>query len=134
MFLNLAFLLRPLILSPTLSSLIPALPTILLRKGPGPRETGRRLLSDADDAAGRTSAGVTGGLALLVPALAEVVGAGVNDDGAAQHALGADQLHMVVRYAALAVALPVRLEVAQVAHVAVPVRGGAVFFAEGVDC
>lgn len=48
------------------------------------RQTDRRarLVGDADDAAGRAEAGVAGDLGLLVAALAEVVGAGVDDDGA----------------------------------------------------
>ena len=40
------------------------------------------LLSDADDTASRSGACVTGLLALFVIALAEVVGAGVDDDSA----------------------------------------------------
>ena len=92
------------------------------------------LLGDADDAAGRTTARIARRLALLVPALAQVVGAGVHDDGPAEDALGADELDMLVRDGALGVALSVRLEVAKVADVALAVGGGAVSFGEGVDC
>ena len=91
------------------------------------------LCRDADDTARRTAARVARLLALLVAALAEVVGAGVDDDGAAEHALGADQLDELVGDAALGVALAVRLEVAQVADVALAVLGRAVGLGEGVD-
>ena len=92
------------------------------------------LLSDPNDAASRTTARVARRLALLVPALAEVVGARVHDDGAAEDALGPDELDLAVRQGPLGVALRVRLEVAEVADVAFCVRGGAVRFAEWVDC
>jgi hypothetical protein len=92
------------------------------------------LLGDTDNTASRTGARVASLLALLVLALTEVVGAGVHDDGAAQHALRADQLDELVRDAALGVALGVGLEVAQVADVALAVGGGAVGLVVGVDC
>jgi len=57
----------------------------------------------------------------------------VHDDGAAQHALGADQLDELVRDGAFGVALGVGLEVAQVADVALAVGGGAVGLVVGVD-
>jgi hypothetical protein len=91
------------------------------------------LLGDTDNTASRTGASVASLLALLVLALAEVVGAGVDDDGAAEHALRADQLDELVRDAALGVALGVGLEVAQVADVALAVRRGAVRLVVGVD-
>jgi hypothetical protein len=72
-------------------------------------------------------------LALLVASLAEVIGAAVDDNRAADHALGSDQLDELVRHAALAVALAVGLEVAQVANVALAVLGGAVGLAVWVD-
>jgi len=68
-----------------------------------------------------------------VPAFAEVVGAGMHDDGAAEHALRADELDQLVGHGALGVALAVRLEVAEVADVALAVGGGAVFLAVRVD-
>lgn len=40
------------------------------------------LCGNANDTAGRSRAGVTGLLALFVPALAKVIGTGVDDDGA----------------------------------------------------
>ena len=52
----------------------------------------------------------------------------------AQNARLANQLDQAVLDAALGVALGVGLDVAKVADVAVRVGGGAVFFAEGVDC
>lgn len=51
-------------------------------------------------------------------ALAQIIRAGMHDDGAAQHGVFADQLDVLVGDGALAVALPVRVEVAQVADVA----------------
>ena len=61
------------------------------------------------------------------------VGAGVDDDGAAEDALGADQLDELVGDGALGVALGVGLEVAQVTDVALGVGGGAVGLVVGVD-
>ena len=94
----------------------------------------KSLLGDTNDTASRTSASVASLLALLVLTLAEVVGAGVDDDGAAEDALGADQLDELVRDGALGVALSIGLEVAQVADVALAVGGGAVGLVVGVDC
>lgn len=67
-------------------------------------------------------------------ALAEVVGAGVHDDGPAEDALGPDQLDEFVGDGSLGVALAVRLEVAEIADVADVVGGGAVLLGVGVDC
>lgn len=92
------------------------------------------LLGDTNDTASGTSASVASLLALLVLTLAEVVSASVDDDGAAEDALGADQLDELVRDGALGVALGVGLEVAQVADVALAVGGGAVGLVVGVDC
>lgn len=92
-----------------------------------------RLLSNTDDTASGTATSVTGLLALLVTALAEVVGASVHDDSAAEDALGADQLDVLVGHGALGVALGVGLEVAQVADVALAVAGGAVGLVVRVD-
>ena len=91
------------------------------------------LLGDTNDTASGTSASVASLLALLVLALAEVVGAGVDDDGAAEDALGADQLDELVGDGALGVALGVGLEVAQVADVALAVGGSTVGLVVGVD-
>ena len=48
-------------------------------------------LCDADDAAAESAAGVAGGLAEFVAALAEVVLVGVHDDGAAEDRVGSGQ-------------------------------------------
>lgn len=98
-----------------------------------PHHPSLNLLGDANNAASRTTASVASLLALLVAALAEVVGAGVHDDGAAQHALRADQLDVLVGHAARGVALAVGLEVAKVADVALGVGGGAVGLVVRVD-
>jgi hypothetical protein len=92
------------------------------------------LLGDTNDTASRTSASVASLLALLVLALAEIVGAGVDNNSATKNALRADQLDELVRDGALGVALGVGLEVAQVADVALAVGGGAVGLVVGVDC
>lgn len=91
------------------------------------------LLGNTDNTASGTSASVASLLALLVAAFAKVVGAGVDNDGAAEDALGADQLDVLVRDGALGVALGVGLEVAQVADVALAVGGGAVGLVVWVD-
>lgn len=98
-----------------------------------PRASSYYLLGDTNHAASGTTARVARSLALLVSALAQVVRAGVHDNGPAQHALGPDQLDLLVRDGALGVALAVRLEVAEVADVAFAVGGGAVGLGEGVD-
>lgn len=96
---------------------------------------GRRrfLVGDANDTAGRAGAGVASLEGLLVAALAEVVGAGVDNDGAADDALGANQLDEGVLDGALGVALAVGLDVAQVTDVAGLVGRGTVGLAVGVD-
>lgn len=66
-------------------------------------------------------------------ALAKVVSSSVNDNGAANDALGANQLDQLVRGAALSVALAVGLEVTQVTDVALVVFGRAVRLVVGVD-
>ena len=91
------------------------------------------LLGDTNDAASGTSASVASLLALLVLALAEVVSAGVDDDGAAEDALGADQLDELVRDGALGVALSIGLEVAKVTDVALAVGGSTVGLVVRVD-
>lgn len=91
------------------------------------------LLSDTNHTASRTTARIARSLTLLVSALAQVIRASVHDNGPAQHALGPDQLDLLVRDGALGISLAVRLEVAEVADVAFAVGGGAVGFREGVD-
>jgi hypothetical protein len=116
-----------------------------------------RLGGDTNDTARRAGACVTGLLGLGVATLAEIVGAGVYDDGAlysyqfpsawkgprgrgrergethADDAVLADELDQLVGGGALCVALAVCLEVAQVADVAVLIGGRAVLLAVGVD-
>ena len=113
------------------SSILPIpIPSHIL---PNSSTAGINLLGNTNNTASGTGAGVASLLALLVLALAEVVGAGVDDDGAAENALRADQLDELVRDGALGVALGVGLEVAQVADVALAVGGGAVGLVVGVD-
>ena len=66
-------------------------------------------------------------------ALAKVVSSSVNDNGATNDALGANQLDQLVRSAALSVTLAVGLEVTQVTDVALVVFGRAVRLVVGVD-
>lgn len=91
------------------------------------------LLRDPDDSAGGTPACIARGLALFMSALAEVVGAAMHDDGAAEHALGPNQLDLAVGNGTLAVPLSVGLEVAQIANMTVFVGGGTVLLPKGVD-
>lgn len=91
------------------------------------------LLSDTNNPASRTPTRIARRLTLLVSALAQIVRASVHDDGPAEHALGTDQLDLLVGDGALGVALGVRLEVAEVPDVAFAVGGGAVGLGEGVD-
>lgn len=93
----------------------------------------RRLLGDTNDTAGRAGASVASLLALLVATLAQVVGAGVDNNGAAEDALGADQLDELVGDGALGVALGVGLEVAQVANVTLAVGRSTVGLVVRVD-
>lgn len=92
------------------------------------------LLSNPNDPARRACTRITRELALLVFGLAQIIGASVHDNRPAQDALGPNQLDLLVREAALGVAPAVRLEVAQVADVALVVVGGAVCLGEGIDC
>lgn len=73
-------------------------------------------------------------LGLLVATLAQVVGAAVGDDGAADDGLGTNELDKLVGDGANGVALGVGLEVTKVTDVAVLVGGSTVALAVGVDC
>ena len=91
------------------------------------------LLSNTNDTTSRTRASIARLLALLIATLAEIISAGMHNDRAPEDTLRPDELDVLVLHAALGIALPVCLEVAQVAHVAVAVFWGAVFLAVGVD-
>lgn len=101
--------------------------------------------------AGRARAGVARLQRLLVASLAEVVSAGVADDGPlaivsisvlqntvlgtyANDTLGANDLDELVGHRALGVALGIRLDVAEVTNMAVLIGRGTVGLAVGVDC
>lgn len=64
---------------------------------------------------------------------AQIVGAGMHDEGPPQHALGPDQLDELIGNAALGVALAVGLIIAEVTDVADLVGRGAVLCGVGVD-
>lgn len=95
---------------------------------------GIRLGRDANNTAGWAGTGVASLEAVLVATLAEVVSAAVDDNGAADDAVRADQLDELVLDGALGNALGVRGDVAEVADVADLVGRRAVGLAEGVDC
>ena len=97
------------------------------------RSSHNNLVGDANNTASRARTSVTSLLGLLVSALAEVVSSSVNDNGATNDALGANQLDQLVRGAALSVALAIGLEVTQVTDVALVVFGRAVRLVVGVD-
>jgi len=68
-----------------------------------------------------------------VASLSEIVGASVDDNGAAENAVWTDQLDELVSDGALSVALTVGLEVAQVTNVTLGVGWSAVLLAVWVD-
>src|SRR4051812_24645839 len=76
------------------------------------------LRRDANDPAGRSRSGVASLQALLAVAPAQVVGTGVDDNGAANDTLWPDELHEPVLDGALGVSLAVRLDIAEIADVA----------------
>lgn len=92
------------------------------------------LCGNTDNAASWAGTSVASLLALCVATLAKVISTGVDNDGAAEDAVWADELDVLVFDRALAVALAVGLEVAQVSYVALAVLWGAVLLAVGVDC
>jgi len=91
------------------------------------------LVRNADDTTSRTSARITGLLALLAFSLAEIIGTRMHDDGTAQHALLSDQLDEAVLDAALAIAVAVGCKVSEVADVADLIGWCTVCLAEGVE-
>jgi len=68
-----------------------------------------------------------------VAAPAEVIGAAMDDDGATNDAVRADQLDQLIGNAALGIPLAVRLKVTQVTDMALVVFGGTVGFVVGVE-
>lgn len=92
------------------------------------------LLSNANDTASRTTAGIARSLTLLMSALAQIISASMHDNGPSQHALRPNQLDLLVRDGALGVALAVGFEVAEVADMAFTIGRGPVGFGERIDC
>ena len=115
----------------------------ILLNPPGESDLG----GNTDDTAGGTAAGVAGGERVLVAALAVVVGADVDNDGAADNRVGADErdllvcggsagrslpLHSAPRLTGdvnIGVARAVGLDIAEVTNVTVGVGGTAVVLA-----
>jgi hypothetical protein len=83
-------------------------------------------IRNANDATSRPSTSIARLQTILVPTFPQIIRARMHDDGAAQHGLLADQLDEAVLDAALAVAVGVGLEIAEVADVAHFVTGGTV--------
>ena len=90
-------------------------------------------MSNTDNPTSRPSPRIPRLLTLLIATLAKIIRASMHDNSAPKHALRPDQLNQLIGRRALAIALSVRLEVAEVAYVAVGVFGGAVFLALRVD-
>jgi hypothetical protein len=76
------------------------------------------LIRDPNNATSGPPPGITRDETLLMAALPQIIRASMHDDGASQHGVFADQLDVLVGDGSLAVALPVGVEVAQVADVA----------------
>jgi hypothetical protein len=91
------------------------------------------LVGDTNNTASGTASSVTGLLRFLVATLAKVVSTGVDDNGAANDALGTDQLDQLVGNASLSITLGISLEVAQVTDVALLVARGTVSLVVGVE-
>lgn len=111
-------------------------------------------VGDTNDTAGGATTSIAGLERLLIAALAEVISASVDNNGAlkecqyisfsldagqdcstyANHGLGSDELDKFVLNAALGVALGIGLDVSQVTDVACLIRGSAVGLVVRVDC
>lgn len=91
------------------------------------------LLSNANDTARGPPSRIACSLALLMAALAQVIGTSMYNDCTSQYALRPDQLDQLVLNATLRIALGISLEVAEIANVTLGIAGGAVGFGEGVD-
>ena len=91
------------------------------------------LRRDTNDTASRTGTSVASLEGLLVAALAEIVSAGVDNDGTTNDGLRADELDELVGHGALGVALSISLEVAEVTNVASLVGRSTVGLAVGVE-
>ena len=92
------------------------------------------LLGNTNNTTSGTRSSIARLLALLIATFAEIISASVHNNRASEDTLRPDELDVLVIHAALCVALTVRLEVTQVADVAVAVFWGTVFLVVGVDC
>ena len=84
------------------------------------------LVGDSDDTASRSGTSVTSLEGLLVITLAEIVGAGVDNDGSTDDAVRANQLDKRVGDRALSISLAIGLQVSEVSNVTGLVRGSTV--------
>lgn len=90
-------------------------------------------ITHPNNATSRPGARIARLLALLIIPLAQIIRTSMHNNRAPQHALRPDELDQLISSRALGIALPVRLEVAEVADVARLVGGGAVGFGVWVD-
>lgn len=92
------------------------------------------LLSETNNPASRSPSSVSRRLTQLLSTLAIVISARMDHNRTPQHALRPNQFDHLVFNAALCTALLIGLEVAEIADVALGIKGAAVGFGERVDC
>ena len=90
----------------------------LLPPVPRPSPLFLPLIRDPNNATSGPAPSIARDETLLMAALSQIIRASMHNDGAAQHGVFADQLDVLVGDGSRAVALPVGVEVAQVADVA----------------
>ena len=91
------------------------------------------LVGDTNDTASGAGASVASLLGLLVSTLAEIIGASVDNNGAANDTLRSNELNQLVLNASLSVTLGIGLEVTKVTNVALLILWGAVSLVVGVE-
>lgn len=92
------------------------------------------LCCNSNDATSWTSSSIARLLALSVTTLSEIIGAGVDNNSAAENALGTNQLDQLVLHRALSIALSIGLEVSEITDVALRVLWCTVLLGVRVDC
>jgi len=91
------------------------------------------LCSNANDTASRTSTSIARLLGLLVASPAEIISSGVDDNSTTDNALWTNQFDELVSDRALAIALAICLEVAQIAYMTGLIRWSTVCLAKRVE-
>lgn len=92
------------------------------------------LCCNSNDATSWTSSSIARLLTLSVTTLSEIIGAGVDNNSAAENALGTNQLDQLVLHRALSIALSIGLEVSEITDVALRVLWCTVLLGVRVDC